>query len=81
MPTYCVNDDEGLTYFAIEGVIQPKKIKVAFDDGVEREAITFDSLVIESRKYLPYLFDKMKKSGKVSYYKQLLTKQLIEKKS
>ena len=81
MPTYCVNDDEGLTYFALEGVIQLKKIKVAFDDGVEREAITFDSLVIESRKYLTYLCDKMKKSGKVSYYKQLLTKQLIEKKS
>jgi hypothetical protein len=34
LPTYCVNDDEGLTYFEIEGVINPKKVKVCFENGL-----------------------------------------------
>jgi hypothetical protein len=55
LPTFCVNDDEGLTNFPIKGVIDPKECMVTFGDRIYYKAKTFPSMVIESRNYIPFL--------------------------
>lgn len=55
LPTFCVNDDEGLTNFPIKGIIDPKDCMVTFGDRIYYKAKTFPSMVIETRSYIPFL--------------------------
>jgi hypothetical protein len=81
LPTYCVNDDEGLTNFPIKGVIAPKDCIVTFGDRIFYKAKTFPSLVIESKFYIPYLMDLLEKTGRFQLVREnLKSKQDVLKK-
>lgn len=71
--TYSINDDEQLTYMPIEGIIEPKECRVTFGDGKVYSALTFETYVIESEKYLPYVTSLLNASGKFKFVKTKLT--------
>lgn len=56
----------------IEGLIEPKSCRVTFGDGKVHDAITFVTYMIESEKYLPFVMDQLKSSGRFGVVRRQL---------
>ena len=81
MHVYNVTDPKATLYTPIQGIIDPKAIKIDFGDGIKREAVEFDSLMIEPTFYLPYLMEELQRSGKFRLTREVLdTEKIFSKK-
>lgn len=56
----------------IEGIIEPKSCRITFGDGKVHNATTFETYVIESEKYLPFLTQRLRDSGKFNLIRRRL---------
>ena len=71
MPCYIVNDDKGEMYGVIKGIIPIRDVKVEFGDGVLQEGIVFDTVIIETQFYVPYLMHRLFASRKFKLIDQI----------